>query len=54
MTEIVLFRGKRTFDTLEEVKQFKNEIGNRYLRTYRCDYPDMSFYIVEFVEDTED
>lgn len=48
---IIEFKGKRSFDTLEEAKAFAKELGDRYLRIYRCRYPDLEFYIVEFKED---
>ena len=48
---VIEFKGKKAFDTIEEAKAFKEELGDRYLRTYRCRYPDAEFYIVEFKED---
>lgn len=44
----LIFEGYKSFDTLEEAKSFKRELGNRYLRTRKCVYPDMTFYIVEY------
>ena len=51
---IIEFKGKRSFDTYEEAKTFAEEIGDRYLRTYKCRYPDLEFYIVEFKEDEDE
>lgn len=51
---IIEFKGKRSFDTYEEAKAFAKELGDRYLRTYKCRYPDLEFYIVEFKEDEDE
>lgn len=48
---VIEFKGKKSFDTLEEAKTFKKELGDRYLRTWKSIHPDMTFYIVEFKED---
>lgn len=45
------FSGKKTFDTLEDAVAFKHLLGDKYLRTYKCNYPDMTFYIVEYREE---
>ena len=47
----ISFKGKKTFDTLEEAKKFIERIGTRYKALKKCTYPDMTFYIVEFTED---
>lgn len=47
----IKFPGKQSFDTIEEVNAFKETIGDRYRRTYKVEYPDMTYYIVEFDED---
>lgn len=47
---IIEFKGKKSFDSIKEAKQFKEELGDRYLRTWKCVYPDMTFYIVEYEE----
>jgi hypothetical protein len=44
----IIFEGRRSFDTIEEADVFIKELGNRYLRTIECIYPDMKFYIVEY------
>ena len=40
---------RTTFDTLEEVRSFIKEIGNRYRATWKCEYPDVTFYIVGYM-----
>jgi hypothetical protein len=51
MVEIAIeFKGKRSFDTEEEAKDFRKTIGDKYRATYRVDYPDSTFFIVEFEE----
>ena len=40
---------RTTFDTLEEVRSFIKEIGNRYMATWKCEYSDMTFYIVGYI-----
>lgn len=47
----IKFKGKKSFDTVEKAKEFAESLGERYQRIYRCDYPDVTFYIVEFKED---
>ena len=47
----IVFKGKRSFDTIAEAKAFRRELGDSYRRTWKCEYPDMEFYIVEFEED---
>lgn len=47
----IKFPGKQSFSTLDEVNKFKETIGDRYRRTYKVEYPDMTYYIVEFDED---
>jgi uncharacterized protein YhfF len=48
---IIEFKGKKSFDNIKEAKQFKEELGDRYLRTWKSVHPDMTFYIVEYKED---
>ena len=48
---VITFKGKRNFDTLAETKAFKKELGDKYRRTWKCEYPDITFYIVEFEEE---
>lgn len=40
---------RTTFDTLEEVRGFMKEIGDRYRATWKCEHPDMTFYIVGYM-----
>ena len=44
----IVFEGYKSFDTLNEVNAFKKELGDRYLRTTKCVYPDKTFYVVEY------
>ena len=48
---IIKFKGKKSFDTYEKAEEFRKELGDKYLRTFKCTYPDAEFYIVEFNED---
>lgn len=51
---IILESLSRSFDTLEEAKVFKAALGKSYRRMWRCDYPDITFYMVEFEAKEED
>lgn len=42
--------GKKSFDTLEAAMEFKKTLGDAYCRCYKAEYPDCTFYIVEFEE----
>ena len=44
----IVFEGFKSFDTFEEAMAFKEELGDRYLRTRKCIYPDLTFYVVEY------
>ena len=44
----IVFEGRKSFDTLKEANAFMEELGNRYLQTIECVYPDVTFYIVEY------
>ena len=43
--------GRKTFDLLGDAVDFKWRLGDKYLRTFKCSYPDMTFYIVEYREE---
>lgn len=45
------FKGKKSFDTREEAIAFSKTLGDKYKSTYKIEYPDCVFYIVEFEED---
>ena len=47
----VEFKGKITCDTLDEVEHVKKKLGDIYIASYKCKYPDITFYIVEFKEE---
>ncbi len=40
---------RTTFDTLEEVRGFMKEIGDRCRVIWKYEYPDMTFYIVGYM-----
>ena len=44
----IVFEGRKSFDTLAEANAFAEELGDRYIQTIECVYPDMTFYIVEY------
>lgn len=44
----LVFEGYRSFDTLDEAEVFRKELGDRYLSTTECKYPDITFYIVQY------
>lgn len=48
---VITFKGKRTFDTEEEAREFKKSLGDKYRAIHKVEYPDMTFYIVDFEED---
>lgn len=48
---VITFKGKRTFDTEEEAWEFKKSLGDKYRSITKVEYPDMTFYIVDFEED---
>ena len=48
---VITFKGKRTFDTEEEAWEFKKSLGDKYRAIHKVEYPDMTFYIVDFEED---
>lgn len=42
--------GRKSFDTKSEAIIFKKMLGDKYKATYKIEYPDMIFYVVEYVE----
>lgn len=57
-TITIEFKGMRNFDTIEQAKAFKKELGERYRATQMCRYdavpnlnlPEVVFYTVYFEE----
>ena len=45
------FKGRKSFDTKEEAIAFSKTLGDKYKATYKIEYPDCVFYIVEFEEE---
>lgn len=44
----IVFENQKSFDTLEEAMKFKALIGTRFKACYKLEYPDMTFYVVEY------
>lgn len=44
----IVFEGRKSFNSLDEARVFKEKLGDRYLRTIKYVYPDVTFYIVEY------
>lgn len=45
------FKGKKSFDTKEEAVEFAKTLEGRVNYIQECEYPDMTFYIVDYEEE---
>lgn len=47
----ITFKGRKSFDTLEEANEYKKKLGNRFKTCYKLEYSDFTFFVVEYDEE---